>query len=360
MTTLSAAIASTKPREKSGARTSARYAFQNHVSLAKVLDLHKTGADYRVILDHFDDLVILETSIEPMGMEFYQIKGKQAGSWTASQLCSISGDFPRTTVGKMYHHVSNFGDAVRAMVFLSNAPFKFTLHDGTKTTPDHNVIAYCSLGSTDRAQFTKVLDLDFPPPRKLNEAALIKFELTGVPLTDYDVFLKGRLVDFVEDRKGVAVSALYRTLISDVTQKSNNTTECRTLADVFSNKSLCRADFETVFSAAESHRNILEHWSMIDEELAASGRSGIVRMQIKTEVVDYIRESSKRTPEAVAISVSVRAVIDQIKDQLAAVSGLVEAASMIGSAMMASAISQRDQIRLDAAILVEAFEALHG
>jgi hypothetical protein len=59
MTTLASALVTAKPREKDGARTGARYAFQAHVSLAKVLELHQSDANYRAVFDHFDDLVIL-------------------------------------------------------------------------------------------------------------------------------------------------------------------------------------------------------------------------------------------------------------------------------------------------------------
>ena len=360
MTKLVTALAVAKPREKAGARTGARYAFQTHYSLAKVLDLHESGEDYRAVFDHFDDLAILNASTDPTEINFYQIKGKQTGAWTAASLCSISGDTPRTTVGKMYHHASAFDEAVTASVFVSNAPFDFTLADGTKTTIDHMVIGYSAVGLKDQARFAAALDLDFPPPRLPNEASFIRFERTDIPLKGYDLFVKGRLVDFVEGKNGVAVGALYRTLVADIAAKANDTSECASPPEVYIHKSLCRADFEAVFKAAESRRSILDHWPVIDEELQAVGRSPIARIRIKTATVDYIRDRSKRTPDAVAFTSAARTAIDFVKDQLSASAGLVEAAALIGSVVPASATSQHDQTQLEAMFLTEAFEVLNG
>ena len=77
MTAPTTILVTTKPREKAGPRTGARYAFQAHVSLAKVLEIHETGVDYRAVFDHFDDLALLNGSNNPDEVEFFQIKGKQ-------------------------------------------------------------------------------------------------------------------------------------------------------------------------------------------------------------------------------------------------------------------------------------------
>ena len=152
MSALATAIVKAKPREKAGARTGARYAFQAHVSLAKLLDLHEGGIDYRAIFDHFDDLAILDSSAMPSLADFFQIKGKESGAWTAATLCAVSKESPGTTVGKMFHHTTIFGAAVNSATFLTNAPFRFELAGGAKSTPDHVKIPLTGLGPKDRAR----------------------------------------------------------------------------------------------------------------------------------------------------------------------------------------------------------------
>ncbi|MBK3664794.1 DUF4297 domain-containing protein [Bradyrhizobium diazoefficiens] len=154
--TLATALVTARPREKSGPRTGARYAFQVHVCLAKVLEWHAAGSDYRAVFDHFDDLAILTGPDDPDKIAFFQIKGKQSKPWTAANLAKKEGESPGTPVGKMYHHTTIFGSAVTRCTFLTNAIFSFTLADGTKTSSDHRNIAHASLGPKDSEVIAKV------------------------------------------------------------------------------------------------------------------------------------------------------------------------------------------------------------
>ena len=165
MTQLAAALDAVTPREKSGSTTSSRFAFQAHVSLAKMLDLHEAGTDFRALLDYYDDLTILsDSSPSPAGAAFFQIKGMKSGSWTPARLVKAEGKAPQTIVGKMYHHTVGFGSSVTACTFVSNAPFSFTLSDGKPTTVDNVAIAFTALSSKDQSSLKKALDLDFKPP----------------------------------------------------------------------------------------------------------------------------------------------------------------------------------------------------
>lgn len=360
MTALTTSLVAAKPREKAGARTGARYAFQAHVSLAKLLEIHKSGADYRAVFDHFDDLAILNGSESPDKIEFFQIKGKQQGGWTAASLCVSGKEVPRTTVGKMYHHTQNFGSAVAGCIFLTNAPFKFTLADGTKTGPDHVKISYANVGSKDRAHFAAALEPDFPSPRSPIEDQVLSFELIGVPVNGYDLVLKGKLVDAVENKEGVAVGALYRTLIQDITARANDTTECTCLSDIFAHKSLSRADLGAAFDAAEMRRGILDSWAVVDDELKAAGRSSRARIRSQTATVEYLRDRSKRVREADDLAGHVHKAFEQVKGAVQSCDSLFAAAELVKSVLPTSVPGEYELSKIEAAILIELYEAFYG
>jgi len=360
MTALMIALVTAKPREKSGARTGARYAFQLHVSLAKVLELHQAGVDYRAVFDHFDDLAILKGSVDPHHIEFYQIKGKQQGDWTAASLCKSEGEAPSTTVGKMYHHTKVFGLAVDVCAFLTNASFKFTLADGTKTGPDHVTITYGSIGPHDRARFAAALEPDFPSPRSPIEDAVLRFERSDVPVSGYDLFLKGMLVDLVETKEGVAIGALYRTLVEDVATKANDTTECMSLSDVFAHKSLGREDFEAAFAAAETRRGILDNWSIVDDELKVAGRAFVARIRAQTATVQYLRDRSKRVHETEVLAAEVRKAFEQVKDDVQTCASMLTAAELVKAVLPISQLTVHEPAMIEAAILVKLYEAFNG
>lgn len=361
MTQLAAALDAVTPREKSGATTSSRFAFQAHVSLAKMLDLHEADTDFRVLLDYYDDLTILsDSSSSPAEAAFFQIKGKKSGSWTPAQLVKADGKAPQTIVGKMYHHTVGFGTAAVQCTFVSNAAFSFTLGDGKPTTADNIEIAFSTLCTDDQKSLKQALDLDFKPPRSPDEATILRFERTLVPLTAYDVFLRGRLVVTVGDDIGVSVNGLYRLLMEEITSRANDTTECTTTSEIFALKSLCRADLQSAISAAQSRRSVLDHWTIIDEELKAAARTTRDRIALHTSAISYIQARAKRDAAATALSDASRQASSDSVVALDATTSLLTAATVLRMAIALPPSTPFAGQSLEAAMLVEAFEAIHG
>ena len=359
MTALASAILAAQPREKAGARTGARFAFQVHASLVQVLELHQEGADYRALFDHFDDLTILVASSELNGLRFYQIKGREPGPWKTTHFCNASGDAPRTTLCKMYHHTIQFSGQIEAAIFLTNAPFEFALATGGKSTPDHMVLAFPDLLPSVHAAFARALELDFPSPRMPHEGDIIRFERTRVPLVGYDTFVKGRLVEMLNDLPGSAITPLYRTLVNEITVKSNDTTICATIEDLYALKSLCRSDVEHVLSEAQAHRNILGHWESVDAEMKAVGRSLPARLKVGIAVTNYLRDRSKRMPETVALRNALKRAAASNITTVSVAATLCEAAVQLEGLVDPNLKAAYDAATWEAALLVEVFDAVN-
>lgn len=360
MTTLATTLATATPREKSGPRTGARYAFQVHVCLAKVLEWHAAGSDYRAVFDHFDDLAILTGPDDPDGVAFFQIKGRQSGAWTAANLGKQEGESPCTPVGKMYHHTTIFGAAVTRCTFLTNASFSFTLADGTKTGSDHWNLAHASIGPKDKGVIAKALDLDFAPPRSPNEDIVLHYERTDVPVAGYDTMVKGKLVEMLDNTDGLAVGALYRTLIEEVTARTNDTTEYSSIEEMYAQKSLSRKNLSDVFSAAENRRGILDSWSIIDDELKDAGLSSGFRIRLKTQTIIHLRACANRNAKSVTLSGVVNRSLAKIEAAATECDKLLPVVEMVKAQLQMSEISSYDAIEIDAAIFVELFEAMNG
>ncbi|MCK1508394.1 dsDNA nuclease domain-containing protein [Bradyrhizobium sp. 18] len=360
MTTLATTLVTAKPREKSGPRTGARYAFQVHVCLAKVLECHAAGSDYRAVFDHFDDLAILTGPDDPEGVAFFQVKGKQSGAWTATNLGKQEGESPCTPVGKMYHHTTIFGSAVTRCTFLTNASFSFTLADGTKTSSDHRNIPHASIGTKDRGVIAGALDLDFAPPRSPNEDIVLHYERTDVPVTGYDTMLKGKLVEMLDGTDGLAVGALYRTLIEEVTARTNDVTEYSSIEEVYAQKSLSRKHLADAFSAAENRRGVLDSWSIIDDELKDAGLSSAFRIRLKTQTIIHLRGCANRNAKSLALSDVVNKPLATIKAAVMTCDKLLPVVEMVKAQLPMSEMSSYDAIEIDAAIFVELFEAMNG
>lgn len=350
----------TMPREKAGARTGARFAFQIHASLAKLLELHEEGGDYRALFDHFDDLTILVGSGQPTGLRFYQIKGKEPGPWKPRNFCSASGEAPRTTLGKMYHHTVSFSGQVEAAIFLTNAPFEFALAAGGTSTPDHMSLIFPDLAAAVTTVFAQALEPDFPAPRTPPEGDIIRFERTRVPLVGYDTFVKGRLIEMFGELPGSAIAPLYRTLVAEVTTKSNDTTVCATAEDLYAHKSLCRGDLDHVLSEAEAHRNILGHWDSIDGEMRAAGRSLPARLKARIAVTNYLRDRSKRMPEISTLRAALKQAVAAAACTMSQAASLCDAAAVLDGLVDSHLKAAYDGSTWEAALLVEAFDGMNG
>ena len=360
MNQLSKTLFSTSPREKAGSRTAARYAFQAHASIYKMLERHETGADYRALFDHFDDLAMLNAGLNPSEIELYQIKGKSSGKWTSNQLAKEKAGAtpPKSIIGKMYHHTVSLGDAVSKCIFLSNASFKMKLASGSPTTDSHTVINFVDLGSDDKVVLSAPLEKDFPSPRDPSEDLIFRFEITSVPIVGYDLIIKGKLVDLVNTASGTSVSALYKTLVAEVDSKSANTQECNSLEELLSRKSLSRADIEGVLSEALNRNSILEHWSVVEGELNTAGWSSTDRIRQKTAVMTFVHQLSVGQSSGVSLHETTAVALAALTDPIPSDGSILSMANAIQNNLSLSHDADPDNFRKYAACLVRAFEAL--
>jgi hypothetical protein len=298
--------------------------------------------------------------IAPIKSSSSKSRESKAGSWTAASLSRLEEEFPRSIVGKMYHHTQTFGSSVAGCIFLTNASFGLTLADGTKTGIDNTKILYGSVGPKDKRRFAAALEADFPSPRSPAEDEVLSFERTIVPVTGYDLVLKGMLVDAVENKQGVVVAALYRTLIQDITTRANDTTVCLNLAEVFTHKSLGCEELDQILAAAEKRRGILDAWTMVDDELKAAGRTPMERIKSQTAVVSYLRDRSVRARQAEALAAEVHNAFQQASTNVTSCSNLLSAADLVRTGLPTSLISEYEPATIEAAILVELYENFNG
>jgi hypothetical protein len=249
---------------------------------------------------------------------------------------------------------------VNACTFVTNASFSFTLSDGKATTADDSDIGFLNLGVAEQNVLKGGLDLDFKPPRSPDEATILRFERTQVPLTGYDLFLRGRLVVAVGDDTGLSVNGLYRLLVDEIVSRANDTNACISAADMFARKSLCKADLDGAISAAQTRRSVLDHWTIVDDELKSEGRTSRDRIGLHTAALSYIQARAKRDDDATLVSNAARKAATDSAAALDGTTSLIAAATVLRLATTLPLGIQIAGDALEAAMLVEAFEAIHG
>ena len=206
----------------------------------------------------------------------------------------------------------------------------------------------------------KALDFDFAPPRSPSEDAVLHYERTYVPVSGYDTMLKGKLVEMLDSEDGLAVGALYRTLIEEVSARTNDTTEYNSIEEIYAQKSLSRKNLTDVFLAAENRRGILDSWSIIDDELKNGGHSFPSRIRLQNQTIIHLRRCANRNAESIALSNAIIEAFEKVKAAASACEQLLPAVEIIKAQLEWSELSSYDAIEIDAAIFVELFEAING
>lgn len=129
-------IATTPRRETGGAVAANRTDYQQSWAFCLLLTLHEKPNDYAVLLDFHDDVVVLDSAEEAKGMEFYQVKSKESGNWTITQLlrCPKGKDEKSglSICGKMYANKLAFPNVTKSVNFVSNLRFKVHLNGAEK------------------------------------------------------------------------------------------------------------------------------------------------------------------------------------------------------------------------------------
>lgn len=358
MTSLLAAVASAQPREKAGAHTMARYGFQVHASILKVLELHASGSDYRAAFDHFDDLTVFDKSDQPEKVDFFQIKSRNTGTWTLKELTKkqASGPPPVTFLGRLHYHMATFGQMVRRLGFITNLAFKLKLADGTETTPDHHVVHSTDLYPEELEDLKDAVTNDAASPPPVDGSHLFVFERTALGLIGQDTFVRGCLLDFVHQQHNgvdhVPVMSLYETLLHSVFTKTGVTEQFTATKEFYERKTLCRADIEAMLSRATSGPRFHESWPAVQSDLTVAGMGTVQVIRLHTICIRYIKARSAGEAGATAFNAAARAAIHTHQSQMAACTTLPEMVELLRGWV------QSDYEHREGAYYVEAFEAI--
>jgi Cap4 dsDNA endonuclease len=359
MTALLRAVSSSKPREKSGAQTMARYAFQVHASILKILDLHESGNDYRAVFDHFDDLMVFDKADQPERVDFYQIKSQSAGRWSLKDMTRKSGKGlpPVTFLGRLHQHMATFGKMVTKLGFVSNMGFKLKLADGTSTTDDHHVVISTHLHSDEIDMLKAAVAKDAVSPPAVDGSHLFVFERTPLGIIGQETLVKGRLLEFVHERGGterVPVISLYETLRGNVLTKTGTTQEFTTTEEFYDRKTLCRSDIEAMFSRATAGHRFYEGWETIKHDLIGVGMTTRQILILQNSCLRYMKARAAGESGAVAFNAAARAAVVAHQAKVDACDSLPEIAEQLEKWV------RTDYEHRDGAIYVESFEAMNG
>ena len=212
-------------RETSGATTFGKYNFQYHWALCRIIEKHKSNADYALLIEYHEDVVIADSLFGSSAkFEFFQVKNT-GNSFTVDSLTkrvkgaeglknSILGKLLSSCIGTEYEtRITEIG-------LVSSSGFSFDQKDNKLkldiiTSGDLSVD--CLSGLTGKLKSELGIDI-FPEN--------LKFIIPKIKLENQEEFVIARFAELVNEifpNSHCNAVNIYRAIIDEIHRKGQNT-----------------------------------------------------------------------------------------------------------------------------------------
>lgn len=238
------------------------------------MSLHQVSSDYVVTFDHHEDVQVLDSENAPTKIDGYQVKTKASGNWTPKAIIKQEpgeGDnhaLLPSILGKLYKLKQQFPGEAQTLQFVSNMPLKVKLKaDDKAQTKDH--LLFEELESGAQTLLAEHLKMELSLAEAPSLIGLLQFTVTDVPLKGHDVYVRGKLADFLEKiypARPFRIVPIYRALLSEVAVRNNNHEAIDSYEDLVRLKSISRSQFDGLLTTAGVTRMELK-WDTIEDRL---------------------------------------------------------------------------------------------
>lgn len=268
-------ILTKKPREESGPKTSRKYQFQKDLSLYVLLQEHSTREDYLFLFDFHEDLIISNSSNTLSGLECIQIKSKDKGNWTISDLTKQPKG-KNSIIGKLYHNKLVFEDAVKSLSFLSNGTFSFKkLKSGSESKSLTDIKAN-DLSDEDANRCENSI-LNEHSIKKSEFGKIGQFKVTTLSNLKSSTHCVGELASLINSlnpSSNINSQLAYEQVFREITRRTNETVSDKTfrhISEILRIKGISKAQFIEFLNKAGLYKSVDEEWSDVKSSLEFDG-----------------------------------------------------------------------------------------
>lgn len=214
--------------EKTGAHARKGFAYQDWWATQKSFELlcNSNSKDFAIGVEIKEDVIVIDSLLNPSKFEFYQIKKKEPSNWTITALLRAEKKVnakEKSTLSKLYSRYIDFKTDATNLYFVSNAQLQIEVMSGKDKKTNH----------LQNSNFSK--DLDDVNLKKIEAKIKLELELEKTTIIKFDRF------NF--QRSSISALSPDMSVIGTVTSindenkfpfKLNNiSTTCRLLATKF-------------------------------------------------------------------------------------------------------------------------------
>ncbi len=362
MTSLKDRFATVRPREDAGTRTSNRYDYQVNWSILLLLKMLQSNSQFVLVMDYYDDVILVDTLNDPKFARFHQVKTKTPGNWTITQLSRACGHAePRSIISRMYDNLNLFRGCDVRCYFISNASFRVKDVGGKTLTFEHFDFGHSPAHSDEQNSLTQAVLNDFAPPLAADWLEKVKLETSTLGINSQAATVQGEMLKFFSGQEVLAshITSIYEALYLTLRAKVGFEQRFNDFLAQMEEKCLDRAEVEKMLArAATRPQTAMTEWSSIELDLQQTGMSLMDRLKHKRLGLDYLARRQQGSADAVKLHKRLRQVIETQKSHVAASQTLWDAVRLCQIASSSLKLRTRED-ELAAAYLVEIFEVLH-
>ncbi|WNO03967.1 dsDNA nuclease domain-containing protein [Rhodoferax mekongensis] len=240
--------------------------FASYWIIFRIVELEKAKrSDYLFVCEYMQDVAEFDSSSAPEHLKLYQLKKKEGGYWTESELTGQTkkkkmpkGDKP---VMKLMNHVLSFQALQATGVFLSNSKFHVALATG-QSSINQESIGLHELEATYCAELKKAI----ADTRSINpsdvDLKVLELRYTPLALDDLERHLSGVMLEYLTEiapDSASQASSLVETLFSRIRARARRTEKCVGLSDLISKRGFPRDSFVKAVESLKAIPNGAAH-----------------------------------------------------------------------------------------------------
>jgi hypothetical protein len=293
-----------------------RFTFQVNWAFCKMVDLHRDGHDYVIVLDLHEDVTVGNSATQPSALDHYQVKTDEDGQWTKARLLYRKSQKAFSILGKLYFNRINLPDLPGRLTFVTNAPLDLELAKGTSASKV--AIVFSDLSDAVQKEILHNLRREHGLTEDPELQKVMCFEVTELKPGNHRMLAQGKLAELVDgfDVTGdYPVLAAYRSLADRLRCRNDYEKAPATVGELLARKSITRGDVESVLAGYKPDQTRTNLWqNEVRPDLITAGYD-ILQIQSLREMWNrYLVDSADRTNSALwALKEKVADAVGKVK-----------------------------------------------
>lgn len=219
-----------KPLNFVGQKTFRLYEFQIYFGISLLLEKEKNKEPYCLLMDYYDDIVIMDNKDNPQVITFYQVKTNE------KEEISLSSIVSKKYLEKMCYNLNAFSKDNAKVVFATNSVIPFNMKNKKSCIHVENFqdFDFKSLTPICISNILKDNEKKVEAIKKIQQVVNCNFNPDDVFLltTDFTIDgfednIKGKLIDYLTENNSCFDIASINSLLQEVHNRLNDLQNCR-------------------------------------------------------------------------------------------------------------------------------------